>query len=210
MEKKILYICIILISAYSIYQKISYNSQSQILTQMQKDNNSFKALKESIQVEDLLKGKIIANIKLFEHNDRENFLYDILSNYDSDYYLVIISSIEACSTCREKTLNIWNDLYKKDKNIPIILIISEPDEINKNDRRRIRASINGLNISIPYYFDIESRLLDNLDVNPYQTPLSIILSHNKKIIAVNNANEYTIDRTLGLKKLFMSMQSYEE
>ncbi|HLP62545.1 MAG TPA: hypothetical protein VK186_27145 [Candidatus Deferrimicrobium sp.] len=177
---------------------------------MQKDNNSFKALKESIQVEDLLKGKIIANIKLFEHNDRENFLYDILSNYDSDYYLVIISSIEACSTCREKTLNIWNDLYKKDKNIPIILIISEPDEINKNDRRRIRASINGLNISIPYYFDIESRLLDNLDVNPYQTPLSIILSHNKKIIAVNNANEYTIDRTLGLKKLFMSMQSYEE
>jgi len=210
MEKKILYICIILISAYCIYQKISYNSKSQMFSQMQLDGSSFKALKECIDIEDQCKGKSVSNIKLSDSNDREYYFYDVLANYATEYYLVIISSIEACSTCRDKTLKIWNDLYKTDKNMPVILIISEQEELSTSDRRLIKASINGLNNSIPYYFDKESDLLGYLGVSPYQTPLSIILTHDKKIIALNKASEHTTERTLILKKLFISINSNKE
>ncbi|UCH95157.1 MAG: hypothetical protein JSV88_33610, partial [Candidatus Aminicenantes bacterium] len=171
MEKKILYVCLIVICAYTIFQNIKYNS-------MQYKNNFLVALKECIEVEDSCKGKVIENIKITNYNDKEDYLYNILSEYGTDYFLVIISSIESCSTCREHTLNIWYDLYNKDKGLPILLIVAEQDELSKKKKRQIKANIKGLHIEIPFYFDNESLLLDYLNVTPYQTPLSIILDHN--------------------------------
>jgi hypothetical protein len=201
MERRILYILLIIISAYSIYQKINYNSK-------QHENNYVMALKECTEVEDSCKGKVIDNIKISNYNDNENYLYDILSEYSVEYYLVIISSIEVCSTCREHTLNTWNDLYKKNRHMPILFIVSELDEIDKNFARQIKANIKGLHIEIPFYFDSESILLDLLSITPYQTPLSIILSHDKKIIAVDKASEFTKERTLKFREFFLALNSY--
>jgi hypothetical protein len=200
MEKKILYICLIIISAYSIYQKVNYNSKKYIF-------DSLISLKECIELEDLFKGKVIDNIKISKYNDKENYLYNILSEFSTEYYLIIISSIEACSTCKEQILNMWNDLYKKNKNIPILLIVSEQEELTKDEIRQIHASIKGLKIEIPFYFDHESILLDNIGVSPYHTPISIILTHDKKIIAIDRASEYTKKRTMNLKEFFLLLNS---
>ena len=200
MEKKILYICLIVISAYSIYQNVKYKSHQQ-------KDDFLIALKECIEVEDSCKGKVIDNIKISNYSGKEDYLDNILSHYNSEYFLVIISSIESCSTCREQTLNLWSELCKKNKGLPILLIVAEQDQLSKKDRKQIYFNIKGLHIEIPFYFDHESILLDYLNVTPYQTPLSIILNHHKKIIAIDKASEFTKERTVNFKKFFTALNS---
>ena len=199
MEKKILYVCLIIISAYSIYQKLDYNSKINAC-------NSLIAFKECIEMEESFKGKVIENIKLSKYNEKEKYLYNILSEFGTEYYLVIISSIKSCSTCKEKTLNLWNDLFKKGHNMPILLIVSEED-LTKDEMREIHANLKGLKIDIPFYFDHESILLYNLGVSPYHTPLSIILTHDKKIIAIDRASEFIKNRIMKLKEFFLLLNS---
>ena len=200
MEKKILYICLIAISAYSIYQNVKYKSYKY-------KNDFLIALKECIEIEDYSKGKVIDNIKISNYNGKEDFLDNILTQYNSDYFLIIVSSIESCSTCREQTLKMWNELYKKNRNIPILLIVAEQEQLSKKDRKQIYFNIKGLHIEIPFYFDHDSILLDYLNVTPYQTPLSIILTHHKKIIAIDKASELTKERTVNFKKFFIELNS---
>lgn len=199
-KKTILYVCLIIISAYSIYQKFYYNSKINVC-------NSLIAFKECIEIEESFKGKVIDNIKLSKYNDEEKYLYNILSEFGTEYYLVIISSIKACTTCKEEILNIWNDFFKKRQDIPIILIVSEEEGLTKDEIRQLHASLKGMKIDIPFYFDLESILLNNLNISPYNTPLSIVMTHDKKIIAVDRANAYTKDRVLKLKEFFLFLIS---
>jgi len=200
MEKKILYILLIIISAYAIYQNISHRK-------IQYKNKSFWALKEMVDLENLCKGKIVADIKISNFDGKKSTLYNILSTYNSEYFLVIISSIKTCSACRESVLKMWNDFFKKNKNMGILIIITEEECLNKIEKRQIEASIRSLNIEIPYYFDYESLLLNMLGIGPYQTPLSLILTHDKKIIAVDKTNALTEDRTIDFKKFFILLNS---
>ncbi len=101
----------------------------------------------------------------------------------------------------------WNDFFKKNKNMGILLIITEEECLNKIEKRQIEASIRSLNIEIPYYFDYESLLLNMLGIGPYQTPLSLILTHDKKIIAVDKTNELTEDRAVDFKRFFILLNS---
>jgi hypothetical protein len=200
MEKKILYILIIILSAYTIYINISHRA-------LQDKNNSCLALKEYVELEGLCKGKVVDNIKISNSEGQENRLYTILSAYNSEYFLVIISSIKTCSTCREKALNIWDNFYKKNKNVGIVIIITEEDQLSKKEKRQITASIKALNIEAPYYFDDESILFTSIDITPTQTPLALILSHDKKIIAVASTHAHAADRTTDFIKFFISLNS---
>lgn len=209
MEKKILYICIIIISFYSIYQKITYNSQARVFEQIHQQNGTLMVLKRNLEIEDLCKGRVMDNIKMTTAEGKEEYLYNILSEYSTVHYLLVISSIKACSNCREQTLKIWNEVYRKNKDTPILFIVAEDGEIEKSSIRLIKASVKGLDIDIPFYLDHESNLLSCLGVTPYQTPLSIILNHDKKIIAVDKASELTGERTIAFKDFFISLNSNE-
>ena len=200
MEKKILYIFLIIISAYVIYQNISHR-------RLQYKNNYYWTLKEMVDLENSCRGNVLADIKVSNFADKKSTLYEILSGYKSEYFLVIISSIKTCSACRESVLKMWNDFFKKNKNMGILLIITEEECLNKIEKRQIEASIRSLNIEIPYYFDYESLLLNMLGIGPYQTPLSLILTHDKKIIAVDKTNELTEERTIDFKKFFILLNS---
>jgi hypothetical protein len=195
-----LYIFLIIISAYSIYQNISHR-------RFQYKNNDFWALKEMVDLENLCKGKVVDDIKVSNFADKESTLYKILSEYNSEYFLVIIISIKTCSACRESVLKMWNDFYKKNKNMGIIIIITEEDQLNKKEKRQIKASINALNIEIPYYCDDESILFANTGITPNQTPIAFILTHDKKIIAVDRTHAFADVRTTDFINFFMLLNS---
>lgn len=209
MEKKILYICIIIISAYCIYQKISFNSQVRANSENQQINYPLLALKDGVEIEDSCKGRMIDDIKITTTEGKEDYLYNTLSEYSDGYYLLVISSIKACSNCREQILKIWNEVYREKKDTPILFIVTEDRDIKKSSIRQIKASIKGLDIDIPFYLDHESNLLGFFGVTPYQTPLSVILDHNKKVIAVDKASELTGERTIAFKNFFLSLNASE-
>ena len=68
----------------------------------------------------------------------------------------------------------------------------------------------GLNLEFPFYFDQDSILLGDLGVTPYQTPLSLLLTRDGKIIAIDKAIEFSKERTTGFKDFFLALISKEE
>jgi len=200
MEKKILYFLLIIMSIYVIYLNISHRN-------LKFKNNYFGTLKEMVDLENICKGKVLDDIKVSNFNDKETTLYKILSEYNSEYFLIIISSIKTCSACRESVLKMWNDFYKENNNLGILIIITEEECLNKIEKRQIEAGIKTLNIDIPYYFDYESHLLNKLEIGSYQTPLSLILTHDKKIITVDKTNPLTEERSIYFKKFFILLNS---
>ncbi len=61
----------------------------------------------------------------------------------------------------------------------------------------------GLKIEMPYYTEKEPVLLNELGVTVRQTPLSIIVSRDNKIIAVDRATQIYPESSLNFKDFFM-------
>lgn len=186
----------ILLSAYLIYLNLNPKREQ---------NQDFygKESMDFIEIEHANRGKILYNTNVFNKKNEENQLHDILSQYPTEYYLVIVTSLNTCSTCRDQLLKIWNQLYKTEKSLPIILVIAETEKISKDDRRKIKASMSGMEIEIPYYTSSEPGFLNELGVTVHQTPLSIVVSKDKKIIAIDRATQSSIERSLKFKDFFM-------
>lgn len=196
MEKKILYLLVIVLSAYTIYMNVNPLSN-------QKKIVYGNVLKVSAGIEDLNRGRTFLNVNLIDHNNNEVELHSIISNYSSEYCIAIVSSLRTCSLCREQILNMWNQLYKKDNTIPMFLIISESEPMSREELRKAKASIFGLKIEIPFYIEKDSALLNDFGVSDNQTPLSVILSHDKKIIAIDRATQISIERSQKFRDFFM-------
>lgn len=200
MEKKILYICVILLSLYVIYLNLTP-------TRNQKLNLYNQVLKECIDIEDANKGKTITNTNLFDAENNLNQLHNVLDTHSSEYFLIIVTSLETCNKCREQILELWNSFYKQEKDIPIFLIISEEKRLTREDRRKIKANLRGLKVEIPFFVEQETLLLNDFSVSTVQTPLSVILSHDKKIIAIDKASELTKVRSLKFRDYFHKLNS---
>lgn len=198
MEKKLLYTLVIILSAFVIY--LTLNSQHE-----QNQNIYGKESKGSVQIEFANRGKVLHNVRLIDKENKETQLHDILSQYPTKYYLVIVTSLNTCSTCRDQLLHMWNQLYITKNSQPILLIIAETEKISKDDWRKVKASMSGMEIEIPYYTLKEPGLLNELGVTDHQTPLSIIVSHNKKIIAVDRVIQNSTESSLNFKNFFMQL-----
>ncbi|MCK4760586.1 MAG: hypothetical protein KAW12_00205 [Candidatus Aminicenantes bacterium] len=206
MKNKIVYLLSTVILIYCVFLKISYNRK---IKSFEKPLVAFNTIKNCIEIEERIKGKF-PDLRIKGPDRKEIFLYDRLDREFDNFYVLVITSLETCSTCREQTLKIWDDIYKKDNETPIILIISEDREIKKGDTRKTSAYLKGSGIQLPNYLDSDSILLGAFGVTPNQTPLSLIVRRDKKIIAANKTRELTVDRTIRFKNLFLSLISKEE
>jgi hypothetical protein len=173
--------------------------------QIQEQNFSIQILKESVAIEGGNRGKTLVNSTIIdsEHNDVQ--LHEIFSHFTSEYSLLIVTSLKTCSLCREQLLEMWNELYKTERSLPIFLLIAEEEGVSKSGRRGVKASMSRLNIEIPFYIEKEPVLLNELGVTANQTPLSIIVSRDKKIIAIDRATQVFPDSSLKFKDFFLQL-----
>ncbi len=208
MKKNLIYLLLAILSACCIYQRIEYKRKVQGI--IESKDKLIVSLKESTRLENLCKGETVRNVRLSDYESNQEYLYDIISRKTGEYYLVVITSLKSCSTCREQALKVWNEMFLKNKDYPIMLIVAEDEKITRDDKRKAKASLRGLRVELPVYFDDEAELLDSLWVTEYETPISVILGKNNKIIAVDKASQDTKKRTMDFKSFFVKLNTVSE
>lgn len=121
MTKKIFpYLAIFLLMFYIIKIKVNFNSLFNNIKKSNEKNSieivELREMKKNIEFEERMKGKELVKISVLDKNKQKKILRNVLKKKLNDYGLIILSSFESCSSCRDQTLKIWNDLFKKIRN----------------------------------------------------------------------------------------------
>lgn len=202
-----LVIALLILSIISIH--LYHNKKFKLLNQYLQDvTNKYSRLdelKKSIDLEELLSGRDLVDMVIVDKQSQESTLHNVLDSTPNMLSLVILTSFESCSTCRDQALRVWNSVFKENGNLSMIILVAEDRELNKSDLRKIKAYLIGLDIKIPYFVSTDSLIFADLGVLPEQTPLSLIVNRDKTIISANQAGESTMERVVNFSKLFKTL-----
>jgi hypothetical protein len=205
------YLVIALMSLYIIGVHLYYHKKFKLvniyLENVVTKYSNLDELKNSIELEEMLNDRNLINPVVVDKENRETTLHNVLDSTPNIYDLVILISLESCSTCRDQTLKVWNDVFEENSNLSIIILVAEDRELNKSDLRKVKAYMIGMDMKIPYYLSADPLLYADLGVTPKQTPLSLIVNNEKTIILANQAGESTLDRVSNFSKLFESLNA---
>ncbi len=209
MEKKILYSIIIVLIAYSTSLKLNFNKKMDVinkdLKKVKENYSDSYDLMKSIRIEEDLRGKNLDEIIMLDYKDQISTLDDIFGKGFGTYNLIMLTSFESCSTCRDQVLKTWSSLYDRGANKSNIILFAEERELNSSDVRKVSAYLKGMYVKIPFYLNVDSTLFSKLEISPEQTPLFLIVDGNKKIVSVNHFSESTMKRVVKFLDFFKSL-----
>ena len=170
---------------------VHYDHKAQLAQVMPRDEEAI-ALKLSYALENRLQGQQLPPLQLV---DQDNQSADQGALLTGDYQVVVVSSIIACSACRDNELHLWNDFLAEHPNLPVTLVVAEEQAPTRQEVARIRGEINGLELTMPYYLDSEGSLLRELGVEPRETPISLLIDGQGRIVDSNRGSYLTYDKS---------------
>jgi hypothetical protein len=178
---------------------------NQNLKQVIDNYSGLDELKRCIDTEVKLNGSFLHDVVILDNQNQENSLYNILDKTSMMYSLVLLTSLESCSTCRDQALKVWNDIVEENSDLSIIILIAEDRELDKSDLRKVKAYMRGMNIKLPFLLSTDSQLFSHLGISPTQTPISLVVNRDKTIISSNRSSEATLERVTYFSELFKSL-----
>lgn len=142
----------------------------------------YEHFEEAQETESNLIGKRLDDWPLITQDKQTSSVLSML--HPTRYTAIILSSLKACSACRDQELEIWEDYYAKvaNKDIPIVLLIGESDPLDPASVRRIRAGADAIPISFPWVLDQDSLALMAMNLTPKQTPVMLLVDSTGLIL----------------------------
>lgn len=200
---------IVLLAVYVVFIKVNYSSKVNIINQNLKKNSmiysNLAELEKCLEIEEKIRGSELSDATIIDSKNQKNTLYDVLSKDSRSYHLILLTSFESCSTCRDQTIKNWNRMFEENSDLAIIILFSENKDLNNTDLRKTKAYLKGMDIKIPFFINVDSSLLSQFGLLPEETPLSLIIDRDKKVISVNRSSELTIKRALRFSHFFKSL-----
>ena len=155
----------------------------------------YDSLQESLELEARVSGRYLEDWILSDDEDVATPAFSLLK--PEGYIAILLSSMEACSACRDRELGIWQQSYAAHPEAKgrIFLLIAEPELLGPAGIRRLRAGANSLPIEFPFFVDRDSRVLQTLDLRPEDTPLILLIDPSGQIIDTYHPTKLTIERS---------------
>lgn len=155
----------------------------------------YKCLQKSLKLEARITAQNLGNWRLLNHRREKKDVQDHLKT--TGYTALILFSVHANSSSLDQELVFWQEAYQAAPfaHGRVLLIICGRDLMKENNQSMTQTDFHSYPIDFEVLRDTDSQVLDDLGLKEKETPITLLVDANGKIVDSYHPTQLTQERS---------------